>query len=84
MEQTHPCPLVVTAAFITVKSLTMRPSLLGSRFYCVTAEMVTKWSHDNDKIAFGKFCTDWTGIVDNDIFGVKEKEQQVDVSLDVT
>lgn len=26
--------------------------------------METKWGQDNDKIAFGKFCTDWTGIVD--------------------
>ena len=49
----------------------MRPSLLGSRFYCVTVAMETKWGQDNDKIAFGKFCFDWTGIVD--IFGVKAK-----------
>ena len=42
----------------------MRPSLLGSRFYCVTVAMETKWGQDNDKIVFGKFCTDWTGIVD--------------------
>ena len=26
--------------------------------------MDTKWGQDNDKIAYGKFCTDWTGIVD--------------------
>ena len=50
--------------FIAEKGDTMRPSLLGSRFYCVTVAMETKWGQDNDKIAFGKFCTDWTGIVD--------------------
>ena len=49
---------------IAEKGDTMRPSLLGSRFYCVTVAMETKWGQDNDKIAFGKFCTDWTGIVD--------------------
>ena len=56
--------VVLTAAFITEKSDTMRPSLLGSRFYCVTVAMETKWGQDKDKIAFGKFRTDWTGIVD--------------------
>ena len=35
---------------------TMEPSLLGSRFYCVTAAMETKWDRDNDKIA-GKVRT---------------------------
>ena len=50
----------------------MRPSLLGSRFYCVTAAMETKWSQDNDKIAFGKFCTEWTGIVDIYLEGKKK------------
>ena len=50
----------------------MRPSLLGSRFYCVTAAMETKSSQDNDKIDFGKFCTDWTGIVDIYLEGKKK------------
>ena len=71
LEQTHPCPLPSSkklrqscCCFYYRKGDTMRPSLLGSRFYCVTVAMETKWGQDNDKIAFGKFCTDWTGIVD--------------------
>ena len=38
----------------------LEPSLLRSRFYCVTAAMDTKWGKQNDqgdKIAFGKVRT---------------------------
>ena len=38
----------------------LEPSLLSSRFYCVTAAMDTKWGKQNDqgdKIAFGKVRT---------------------------
>ena len=49
----------------------LEPSLLRSRFYCVTAAMDTKWGKQNDKgdkIAFGKVQA-------------QEKEQQVEASF---
>ena len=50
----------------------MRPSLHCSRHAVKTAAKETKSSQDNDKIDFGKFCTDWTGIVDIYLEGKKK------------
>ena len=88
LEQTHPCPIPSSkklkqsccySRFFYRKGDTMRPSLLGSRFYCMTVAMETKWGQGSlaNSVLTGLELLIY-------IFGVKEKEHQVDASLDLT